>query len=1011
MPVSADSRIGTELAGYRIEVLIGRGGMGVVYRARDLALDRNVALKLLAPHLADDVSFRERFLKESRVAASLEHPNVVPIHDAGEIDGQLYIVMRLVEGSDLKAVLRQGPLEPAHAVRILGQIAGALDAAHARGLVHRDVKPSNVLLDEGEHAYLADFGLSRYLGDAALPLGPTKSLGTADYVAPEQIRGEDVDGRADVYALSCMLYECLAGEPPFRRGTDAATLYAQLEAVPPVLPGLEEVLTKALAKEPAERYAICGELIEGAREALGLAEPKRSRWPLAVAAIGVTLISAALAGFFLTRGDGGGVPAVAGADSLVRIDPTTNAVSETIPVGRKASGVAVGDGHVWVASFAEGTVWRIDPKNRQSVVIPVKGSPTGVAAGRGSMLVGDGPEHKLVSLDPAGGGVRFVTQLQGDPSGNVAVAAGREGIWFADATGGIAGTVEAAVKAGATSTQVDVPADRTSLLSAYESFDGLAVGEGAIWVAGDTFGRSIWRIDPASKRVVAKVALPFVPGAVAAGEGAVWVTSLLDDTVVKIDPASNRIVRRIRVGRGVNDIAAGDGAVWVTSSLDRVVSRIDPRTNRVVATTRLEEVPGQIAVGAGGVWLTTAKAGAPVPPDTIGIGILADCNGPFKLFYEDALGGAELALLHHGGRRAGQQVTDGIERSPDRRQAGDARLRLHERDDRLDARRGAQAGRAGRRPDFDRSAWGRGGAGIAGVRAPAAGRRVRERVGVGTAARSSVELLLVPFRRRRMDGRPGCLRVSRARLAARGDGRRHPGQPVQLDPDGWVYRRVLLARRHDSQANLGAVGHAGLFERDRADPEDGGGRLRRRDRVADTARPGEGLSRLQRKVRGKVIAGTISLGPSLKVLRKRYSGILGGAPFKFPESYAADLRAHFPQLKQPFFFDLYYHDAMAATLQALDRVNGDLSGGERRFMAALATLPLDSPVGRIRLDRHHEAIGPNYLVRFRTWEAARQIRQVDDVEPTFGGYFKPTDPPPSLTTPACVKRTPPPWAR
>ena len=660
MPVSADSRIGTELAGYRIEVLIGRGGMGVVYRARDLALDRNVALKLLAPHLADDVSFRERFLKESRVAASLEHPNVVPIHDAGEIDGQLYIVMRLVEGSDLKAVLRQGPLEPAHAVRILGQIAGALDAAHARGLVHRDVKPSNVLLDEGEHAYLADFGLSRYLGDAALPLGPTKSLGTADYVAPEQIRGEDVDGRADVYALSCMLYECLAGEPPFRRGTDAATLYAQLEAVPPVLPGLEEVLTKALAKEPAERYAICGELIEGAREALGLAEPKRSRWPLAVAAIGVTLISAALAGFFLTRGDGGGVPAVAGADSLVRIDPTTNAVSETIPVGRKASGVAVGDGHVWVASFAEGTVWRIDPKNRQSVVIPVKGSPTGVAAGRGSMLVGDGPEHKLVSLDPAGGGVRFVTQLQGDPSGNVAVAAGREGIWFADATGGIAGTVEAAVKAGATSTQVDVPADRTSLLSAYESFDGLAVGEGAIWVAGDTFGRSIWRIDPASKRVVAKVALPFVPGAVAAGEGAVWVTSLLDDTVVKIDPASNRIVRRIRVGRGVNDIAAGDGAVWVTSSLDRVVSRIDPRTNRVVATTRLEEVPGQIAVGAGGVWLTTAKAGAPVPPDTIGIGILADCNGPFKLFYDDALGGAELALLHHGGRRAGQQVTDGI---------------------------------------------------------------------------------------------------------------------------------------------------------------------------------------------------------------------------------------------------------------------------------------------------------------------------------------------------------------
>ena len=190
------------------------------------------------------------------MAASLEHPNVVPIHDAGEIDGQLYIAMRLVEGSDLKAVLRRGAARSRRGPSAsLEQVAGALDAAHARGLVHRDVKPSNVLLDEREHVYLADFGLSRYLGERRCPLGPAKSLGTADYVAPEQIRGEEVDGRADVYALGCMLYECLAGEPPFRRGTDAATLYAQLEEAPPVLPGLEEVLPKALAKEPAERYS------------------------------------------------------------------------------------------------------------------------------------------------------------------------------------------------------------------------------------------------------------------------------------------------------------------------------------------------------------------------------------------------------------------------------------------------------------------------------------------------------------------------------------------------------------------------------------------------------------------------------------------------------------------------------------------------------------------------------------------------------------------------------------
>src|ERR1044071_7193155 len=205
MPASADSHVGTELAGYRLEALLGRGGMGVVYRAHDLALDRDVALKLLAPHLADDVSFRERFLTESRVAASLEHPNVVPIHDAGEIDGQLYIVMRLVEGSDLKAVMREGPLEPARAVRIVEQIAGALDAAHACGLVHRDVKPSNVLLDEREHVYLTDFGLTRRLADLGIPGEHGLSLGTPAYVAPEQIVGEEVDGRADLYSLACLL--------------------------------------------------------------------------------------------------------------------------------------------------------------------------------------------------------------------------------------------------------------------------------------------------------------------------------------------------------------------------------------------------------------------------------------------------------------------------------------------------------------------------------------------------------------------------------------------------------------------------------------------------------------------------------------------------------------------------------------------------------------------------------------------------------------------------------------
>jgi serine/threonine protein kinase len=201
LSVSSDPRIGSELIGYRVEELLGRGGMGVVYRAYDVALERSVALKLLAPSLAEDRGFRERFLVESRLAAALEHPNVVPIHDAGEADGQLYLAMRYVEGADLKRLLKEeGTLEPTRAIAICAQVAEALDAAHARGLVHRDVKPSNVLVAEatsGEHAYLTDFGLAKDLAGGGLTASD-QLFGTVDYVAPERIEGHDVDSRADV---------------------------------------------------------------------------------------------------------------------------------------------------------------------------------------------------------------------------------------------------------------------------------------------------------------------------------------------------------------------------------------------------------------------------------------------------------------------------------------------------------------------------------------------------------------------------------------------------------------------------------------------------------------------------------------------------------------------------------------------------------------------------------------------------------------------------------------------
>jgi len=598
MHASADSRSGTELAGYRIEVLIGRGGMGVVHRAHDLALDRDVALKLLAPQLADDVSFRERFLTESRLAASLEHPNVVPIHDAGEIDGQLYIAMRLVEGSDLKAILREGPLEPARAVRILEQVASALDAAHERGLVHRDVKPSNVLIDERDHAYLADFGLSRHLGDAATSPGSSKSLGTVDYAAPEQIRGEGVDGRTDVYALGCLLYECLTGEAPFRRGSDAATLYAHLEEPPPDLPDLEQVLPKALAKEPAERYGTCGELIEDARDALGT-EPRRSRWPLGFAAAGLALIAAALLAFFLTRSVSSTPPAQEGR--LLRIDPPTNHLESSFTVGDGATAVAVGSGRVWVASYRDGTLWQVDANTGGVTRIPAIGRPYAVT-------VNDGKAY-VAALGPAqfAGNVAQFDAVTGGQKGGIdlfacSLASGAYGVWAAGCP-----NVQQLISDGNTlriGATVAIPyPDHLSAANFREALGGMAIGEHGVWVIGDASDRRLWKIDPQGHRIVATIPLGFVPGGIAVGGGAVWVTDQLGDRLVKIDPAANRIVASVPVGRGAGGVTFGDGSVWVAGAIDHDVTRVDPATTRVVARIRVPASPQALAIGEGSVWV------------------------------------------------------------------------------------------------------------------------------------------------------------------------------------------------------------------------------------------------------------------------------------------------------------------------------------------------------------------------------------------------------------------------
>jgi serine/threonine protein kinase len=274
---------GSRVAGYKLEEEIGSGGMAVVFRAHDEHLQRQVAMKILAPALAADEEFRRRFIRESRAAAAVDDPHIIPVFEAGEAEGILFITMRYVPGGDVRTLLRRvGPLSPARAMAIISPVASALDAAHAVGLVHRDVKPANMLVDarpgRPDHVYLSDFGLSKGVSSA----GPTRSgqfLGTPDYSAPEQIDGKPVDGRADQYSLACAAFELLCGEAPFPRDYVTAVIWAHMSESAPMLTSrrpdlprrVDSVLAKALAKAPGDRHASCREFADALRETLDLA--------------------------------------------------------------------------------------------------------------------------------------------------------------------------------------------------------------------------------------------------------------------------------------------------------------------------------------------------------------------------------------------------------------------------------------------------------------------------------------------------------------------------------------------------------------------------------------------------------------------------------------------------------------------------------------------------------------------------------------------------------------------
>jgi ABC-type branched-subunit amino acid transport system substrate-binding protein len=604
---------GSIFAGYRIERLVGRGGMGVVYLATDFSLERLVALKLIAPELAEDDGFRDRFLREARLTGQLGHPGVVPVYETGVENGQLFTAMRYIERGDLKALLGQGPLPPEQALSVLGQVAEALDAAHERGLVHRDMKPANVLLDERGHAYLSDFGLSKHLHGPSTETGPL--AGTLDYLAPEQIRGEQVDGKTDQYALACVLFECLAGRPPFRRRSEAETLWAHMHEEPPSLPDhptLEPVLRRGLAKGKDERYPTCSDLIDAAGRALELKTPGLRRRRLmrggrALLAAGALVLAGAISALVLHLTGGGSRPLPPG--SIAALDTATGRLIAAVSIPGRPTRLASHGDPIWVGDDDAGTVSALNGKTRRVTrLVAAGGFPSDLAVGEGALWVMDGRSGLLRKVDPVYGAVtRSIRVAAPNPAYDASregldptsVAAGLGSVWLTD---GSAELARVDPRAGRVAERIDLGAPLNSA----------TVGAGAVWAASgpsaivlrlDGDGRATARIPIVSRPDFES---PY-PLSVRVGEGSVWVLNGNTATVTRIDPQQRAVLATITLGidHGPVRLAVGGGAAWVANG-DGTLSRIDAATN-TVRTIPLAHRLKDVAVAGGLVWVSAGS--------------------------------------------------------------------------------------------------------------------------------------------------------------------------------------------------------------------------------------------------------------------------------------------------------------------------------------------------------------------------------------------------------------------
>jgi hypothetical protein len=642
----ADFEPGDVFAGHRIEGVAGRGGMGVVYRAIQIDLDRPVALKVIAPHLAQDEAFRERFVGESRTAAAIDHPHVLPIYYAGEGDGTLYIAMRLVDGEDLRHLIRAaGSVEPDRVAQIVDQVGGALDAAHARGLIHRDIKPANVLLGPGDHAYLTDFGLTKRAGASTGLSRSGQWVGTLGYVAPEQIRGERIDARADVYALGCVLFHALTGQPPYLRETEEATLWSHLHDPPPPASMLAEgvpeafdaIIERALAKDPDDRFPSAGDLGRAALAAAagestpaggermvarGRAAPdagdetrvspartrvapgtSRSRLPL-LGALAILVAAAVAVIMILSAGDDQGAK---GAAPRIQPDRATTPRLTTIPVAGRPNAVAIGGGRAWVASFDSPRMRVFDVKTgkRLKPDVNVGVGTSSLATGFGSLWILNQITGSLrrLSLGPGRGLSKPVDIALGFPVHAQVVTTGEDGVWTAARSirAGVADRVER-IRPN------DLPLRVVKTIDVPEGAQSIAVGYGAAWVVNNKTD-NVTRIDLVSGEQTT-VPVGRNPRAIALGGGWVWVANRGSSTVTAIRRSSLE-TKTIRVGRFPQGIDVAGGFVWVPGYGDQTLTRIDVRTRRVVGKPLTVPLNPKAIAGAGhDVWVTSTSDGS-----------------------------------------------------------------------------------------------------------------------------------------------------------------------------------------------------------------------------------------------------------------------------------------------------------------------------------------------------------------------------------------------------------------